>query len=94
MPSTPPEPRPYNGVEIQRAAILARLQQGPATCAQLQADCQAPDPRARVRDLRKAGHQIDTQAADQLNPDGTRNGVGLYVLLVKDDRQSELDLAE
>ena len=85
-----PTPRPYNGIAIQRAAILARLGQGPATGAQLQAECNAPDPTARIHELRTEGHLIDTLWTDQANPDGSVNRVALYVLRSKDDRQLEL----
>lgn len=94
MNTTTPTPRPYNGIASQRAAILARLQQGPATGAQLQTECNAPDPTARIYELRCEGHQIETRWIDQPNPDGTVNRVALYVLLVKDTRQRELDLPE
>lgn len=83
-------PRPYNGIATQRDAILARLAKGPATGAQLQAECSAPDPTARIHELRTEGHQIDTLWTDQTNPDGSVNRVALYVLRVKDDRQLEL----
>lgn len=83
-------PRPYNGIATQRAAILARLSKGPATGAQLQAECSAPDPTARIHELRTEGHAIDTHWTDQSNPDGSVNRVALYVLRVKDDRQLEL----
>ena len=93
---TAPDParteHPYNGIAGQRAAILARLGKGPATGAQLQAECLAPDPTARISELRKAGHQIDTHMVDHVNPDGTVNRVGLYVLRATDTQQAELDL--
>jgi len=85
-----PTPRPHNGIATQRAAILARLAKGPATGAQLQAECSAPDPTARIHELRTEGHAIDTHWTDQSNPDGSVNRVALYVLRVKDDRQLEL----
>lgn len=84
--------RPYNGIATQRAAILARLERGPATGAQLQSECNAPDPTRRIHELRQAGHLIATTPIAQENPDGTINTVGLYVLRVKDTRQEELDL--
>lgn len=84
--------RPYHGIAAQRAAILARLRQGPATGAQLQADCNSPDPTARIHELRTDGHPIATHLTDQVNPDGTVNRVGLYVLHTTDTRQAELDL--
>ena len=84
--------RPYNGIAAQRAAILARLRQGPATGAQLQAECLAPDPTARIHELRCDGHQIATRMVDHVNPDGTVNRVGLYVLNSPDTRQAELEL--
>ena len=85
-----PTPRPHNGIATQRAAILARLAKGPATGAQLQAECSAPDPTARIHELRTEGHAIDTLWTDQSNPDGSVNRVALYVLRVIDDRQLEL----
>lgn len=91
MPTEQPQ-RPYNRIATQRAAILARLQRGPATGAQLQSQCNAPDPTRRIHELRKAGHLIDTTPIAQKNSDGTINTVGLYVLRVKDTRQAELDL--
>lgn len=94
MNATTPNPRPYNGIASQRAAILARLQQGPAKGAQLQTECNAPDPTARIHELRSEGHLIETRWIDQPNADGTVNCVALYVLLVKDTRQRELDLPE
>ena len=86
--------RPYNGIAIQRAAILERLTKGPATGVQLQTECHVPDPTARIHELRTEGHQIDTQWVDQAKPDGSVNRVALYVLRVKDDRQLELIPAE
>jgi hypothetical protein len=80
----------YNGISIQRPAILARLEKSPATGAQLQHECNAPDPTARIHELRTQGHDIETTWIDQVNPDGSINNVGLYVLRVKDTRQSEL----
>jgi hypothetical protein len=84
--------RPYNGIATQRAAILARLAQSPATGAQLSNDCHAPDPTARIHELRTEGHWIETLRIDHTNPDGSVNTVGLYVLRTKDTRQGELDL--
>lgn len=71
---------------------MARLGKGPAIGAQLQAECLAPDPTARISELRKAGHQKDTHMVDHVNPDGTVNRVGLYVLRAIDTQQAELDL--
>jgi len=84
------KPRPYNGIAPQRAAILARLCQGPATGAQLQAECNAPDPTARIHELRTEGQLIDTRWTEQTNPDVSVNRVALYVLRTKDVRQLEL----
>ena len=85
-----PRVRPYNGISTQRAAILARLARSSATGAQLQADCIAPDPTARIYELRKEGHDIETRRVDHVNPDGSVNRVALYVLTVKDSRQHTL----
>lgn len=86
--NTPPR---YNGIEGQRLAILHRLNSGPATVEQLTTGCNAPDPRARVYELRSDGYRIETQMIDRINPDGSVNRVGLYVLSVTDTRQCELN---
>jgi hypothetical protein len=80
----------YNGISTQRAAILNRLEKAPATGVELQNECNSPDPTARIHELRTQGHDIETRWIDQVNPDGSVNRVGLYVLRVKDTRQSEL----
>ena len=80
----------YNGITLQKSRILARLTQGPATGEQLQTECQSPDPRARIYELRSDGHNITTNRLHRINRDGTVNHVGLYVLRVKDDRQAGL----
>ena len=86
-----PTPRPHNGIATQRAAILARLAKGPATGAQLQAECNAPDPTARIHELRKRdGHPIETHWTERMNADGTINRIAVYVLRSKDERQLEL----
>ena len=84
------QPR-YNGIEGQRLAILHRLTKGPATVDQLSTDCNAPDPRARVHELRRDGHRIETHMTDRTNPDGSVNRVGLYVLTGTSTRQCELN---
>lgn len=86
--------RAYNGVVAQRAAILAELRQGPATGANLQERCNAPDPTARIHELRTEGHPIETHWTNQENPDGTFNRVALYVLPDKRGPQRELDFNE
>jgi hypothetical protein len=70
----------HRGIEGQRLAILCRLKQGPATVEQLTTDCNEPDPRARVHELRGDGHRIETQMIERANPDGSVKRVGLYVL--------------
>ena len=85
---TPPR---YNDTKGQRLAILHRLASGPATVEQLSTDCNAPDPRKRVSELRKHGHPIKTDKTDRTNPDGSVNRVGVYVLDVTDNRQCELN---
>lgn len=89
---TPPQPtKPtYNGIGLQKLRILARLTEGPATCEQLQTQCQSPDPRARIHELRIDGHTITTHHLQRINPDGSVNRVGLYDLQVKDERQAGL----
>ncbi|MDO9199301.1 helix-turn-helix domain-containing protein [Rhodoferax sp.] len=75
---------------MQKLRILARLTEGPATGEQLQRECQSPDPRARIHELRTQGHVITTHRLHRTNPDGSVNFVGLYRLQVKDVRQAGL----
>jgi hypothetical protein len=82
----------YFGIEPQRAAILQRLQQGPATVSELMNECHAPDPRKRISELRRKGHEIDSHEVERPNGDGTVNRVRAYVLRVKDARQCEMNL--
>lgn len=84
-------PHRYNDTKGQRLAILHRLASGPATVEQLFTDCNAPDPRKRVSELRRHGHPIKTNKTDRTNPDDSVNRVGLYVLSVTDNRQCELN---
>jgi hypothetical protein len=86
--NTPPR---YNDTKGQRLAIMHRLARGPATVEQLFTDCNAPDPRKRVSELRRHGHPIKTNKTDRTNPDGSVNRVGVYVLDVTDNRQCELN---
>jgi hypothetical protein len=86
----PPIGPVYNGITMQKLRILARLTQAPATCEQLQAECQSPDPRARIHELRNEGHTITTHRLHRVNNDGTINAVGLYRLTVQDVRQAGL----
>ena len=86
-PYTPPI---YNGIRLQKLRILARLTQAPATGEQLQHDCQSPDPRARISELRKEGHTITTRYLDRMNTDRSVNAMGLYELSHKDERQAGL----
>lgn len=83
-------PLPYNGIGLQKLRILARLTQGPATSEQLQRECQSPDPRARIHELRVEGHEIETYPLQRVNDDGSVNRVGLYSLSLKDVRQVDL----
>ena len=89
QPTTQPT---YNTCDRQRSAILRRLSQGPATVAELMDDCHAPDPRKRISELRRDGHEIDSHEIERPNGDGTVNRVRVYVLRVKDARQCELNL--
>jgi hypothetical protein len=90
MSHTSQTPRHYNGIAAQRKSILARLALGPATAVQLQSDCNAPDPRARIHELRGDGHAIETQWVDRKNTDCSVNRVALYVLTARDPRQTDL----
>ena len=81
------QPPARNTTERQRDAVLARLAQGPATAAELMHDCRASDPRKRISELRRDGHEIDFHEIERPNGDGTVNCVRVYVLRVKDTRK-------
>lgn len=81
----------YNTTKRQRLAILQRLASGPATVDELASDCHAPDPRKRISELRRAGHQIDTTPYDRTNTDGSVNRVGLYAMHQPNARQLQMN---
>jgi hypothetical protein len=89
--TAPPAQARYNTTQRQRLAILQRLASGPATVDELVSDCQAPDPRKRISELRRAGHRIDTTPHDRTNPDGSVNRVGLYAMHQPNARQLQMN---
>ena len=69
---------PINTLSTQHAAILRRLEQAPATCAELEATCGAVDAPARFIELVKKGYPIDRQFTEQVDQAGHVRRVALY----------------
>lgn len=68
------------GVLAMTARILARLELGPATGAQLETECLVTGLSARIQELRIEGKQIDAHLTDQTDPDGKVKCVTVYKL--------------
>jgi hypothetical protein len=86
--------RPYFGISLQRDLILDRLRKRPATVREIESELHVRDATARIHELRVRGHRIETEETDEINPDGSRSRVGLYVLLEANDSQLSLLPAE
>lgn len=74
---------PGNGSEIQRNRILAAMQRlGSVTSYEGARFLDCYDPRARVYELRLAGHRIKTVTRAMQTESGVLRYVGVYVLEV------------
>ena len=72
---------PGNGSEIQRHRILTAMQQlGSVTSYEAARFLDCYDPRARVHELRLAGHRIKTFSQAMPTDSGVLRYVGVYVL--------------
>lgn len=78
---------PYFGISQQRDLILNRLRTGAATVREIESELHVRDATARIHELRAQGHRIETKWTDEVNPDGSRSRVGLYVLMQANDPQ-------
>lgn len=88
--SPAPRERPYNGISTQRAAIRPAWRSPPLRGRSCKPIASPQTPTARIYELRKEGHDIETRHVDRVNHDGSVNRVALYVLTVKDSRQHSL----
>lgn len=59
--------------EAQRARFLQALQLGPVTTIEAQRDLNIMRPAARITELRKAGHQIQTHLRDMYDDQGRKH---------------------
>ena len=72
---------PGNGSEIQRHRILTTMQRlGSVTSFEAARFLDCYDPRARVHELRLAGHRIKTVSQAMPTDSGVMRYVGVYVL--------------
>lgn len=70
----------------QRARILARLHDGPATTVELMEELNIMRPGARINELRGDGHGIITHLQDVIDPWGRKHSrVALYYLPTQTD---------
>ncbi|WP_437883540.1 helix-turn-helix domain-containing protein [Pseudomonas sp. LRF_L74] len=80
--ASPKNTQPNNtSAEAQRARLLERLQEGPVSTIEARRDLNILMPAARVKELRTAGHVIQTHRM-RLHDDQGRphSGVALYLL--------------
>ena len=80
----------YNGTKLQRQRILQRLEQGSATRAELERDCNAPSVTKRISELRERGWRIESGDGLRTGPDGTVNVAIVYSLAEDNTAQSDL----
>lgn len=65
----------------QRARLLERLQAGPVDTITARRELNTLMPAARIKELREAGHPIQTQRVTMMDDQGrTHAGVALYYL--------------
>ncbi|KXS37462.1 MAG: hypothetical protein AWU55_2338 [Halomonadaceae bacterium T82-2] len=75
-----------NSAASQCARILVRLHEGPATTIELMQEMNIMRPGARVNELRKQGHKINTHLQDVFDPWGRKHSrVALYYLPTQTD---------
>jgi len=65
----------------QRARLLKRLALGPITTIEARRELNIMMPAARIKELREAGHNIQTERVDTLDDQGRKHGrVAKYYL--------------
>ncbi|MGH8436478.1 MAG: helix-turn-helix domain-containing protein [Pseudomonas sp.] len=78
-----PEKTPAHdtSADAQRARLLARLHSGPVDTITARSELNIMMPAARIKELREAGHPIQTQRVTLTDDQGrTHHGVALYYL--------------
>lgn len=63
----------------QRSRLLASLHKGPVSTLKARRDDDIMHPAARVQELRKRGHLIDTVWTDDFTSEGKLHRVALYI---------------
>lgn len=71
----------WNSGLAQRQRALQRMRKGPVTTCELQRQYDIYDPPARICELRKQGHRIDTVWTRDETEAGVSHRVGQYVLV-------------
>jgi hypothetical protein len=69
-----------NTARAQRDRVLARLQAGPVTAAELARACYCPSPTKRVSELRRRGWPIRSAWIECREPDGSVSPATVYSL--------------
>jgi hypothetical protein len=83
----------YNGTALQRDRLLHCLRLvGPAGMLgpELARVCNVPSITKRISELRRAGHEIDTEPGHVVASDGSVSACARYVLRCADDAQGDL----
>jgi hypothetical protein len=75
-----------NTAAAQRMRILERLHRKPLTTLEARAELDVMHPAARVMELRRKGHEIDTHTTRQYTECGKPHRVALYILKPTNDQ--------
>lgn len=80
IPETPDSIAHTTSAEVQRARLLEALKRGPVDTFAARQQLDIAHPAGRVRELRRAGHDISMQMEERASPAGELHRVGVYSL--------------
>lgn len=80
IPETPDSTAHTTSAEVQRARLLEALKHGPVDTFAARQQLDIAHPAGRVRELRRAGHDISMQMEERASPAGELHRVGVYSL--------------
>lgn len=80
IPEAPDSTANTTSAEVQRARLLEALKRGPVDTFAARQQLDIAHPAGRVRELRRAGHDISMQMEESASPAGEPHRVGLYSL--------------
>lgn len=78
IPETPDSTAHTTNAEVQRARLLEALKRGPVDTFAARQQLDIAHPAGRVRELRRAGHDVSMQMEERASPAGEPHRVGVY----------------